>query len=295
MLDSRVEARTLITGLVAAPAGGARANWLAVAQQFLRKEFRIWLGYGSLMLLNLVEIGLLVGTYYFLGALIPNDAVDLYRTDFFSFVLVGIVTHQFAYGVFQAADSGTYREQVWGTLESVLVCPLSPWRYALGNYLWQFVYSCLYTVLALWLGVLLLGTRIVLTFDSVLVTLLFAVLLVMAHLGLGLATMGILLINKAASPLATVIDWTQRLLCGVFYPLAVIPSSLQLVAKFFPLTYGLDAIRRVLLAGEGLTSPEVGRDLCWLLVFSAVLLPAGAGVLIHLYSRARKAGTLGQY
>lgn len=268
---------------------------MAIAQEFFRKEFRIWLGYGSLMLLNFVEIGLLVGTYYFLGSLIPNDAVHMYQTDFFSFVLVGIAFHQFAYGVFQAADSGTYREQVWGTLEAVMVCPISPWRYALGNYLWQFVYSCLYVGLSLWLGVFLLGTRLVLTFESLLASLLIAVLLVIAHLGLGLATMGMMLVNKAASPLATVIDWTQRLLCGVFFPLVVMPWSLQAVARFFPLTYGLDAIRRVLLAGEGLTSPAVGRDLLWLLAFSAVLLPAGVGVLVHQYTKARKAGTLCQY
>ncbi|HYF96277.1 MAG TPA: ABC transporter permease [Symbiobacteriaceae bacterium] len=295
MTGARSDIRLLVSQITGDGRPAARPAVWAVAAQFFYKELQVWLGYGSLVLLNFLEIGLLIGTYYFLGALVPRGRMAEYGTDYFSFVLVGLAFQHFIYEIFFATDENTRREQAWGTVEAVLVTPTSAWKYGIGNYTCYYFYTWLYVLLVLGLGNWLLGGHVVITPGTIWAMIVISGLLVTSHVGLGLAAMGMILVNKAANPAATLFDWAERLFCGVFFPVSVLPAPLQALSQFLPLTYALRALRNVLLAGEGLTSPVVVKDLLWLVLFTAILMPVGMAVLAWGYRRARTLGTLGQY
>jgi ABC-2 type transport system permease protein len=73
----------------------------------------------------------------------------------------------------------------------------------------------------------------------------------------------------------------------------VLPSWLQLVAQFIPVTYALDALRGALIPGAD--SLDVGYNAFALALFALGLLPA-AFVAAHLvFEKARERGNLGSY
>jgi ABC-2 type transport system permease protein len=274
---------------------GRRAGVGNLLYQFFYKELRVWLGYGSLVTLNFVEIVLAVATYFFLGNLMSSRPVAGFAAGYFPFVIVGIAFQHFVYEVFFATDQNTRREQVWGTVEAVMATPVTPVVYALGNYICYYFYTWLYVAIAFGFGAVFMGFHPVLNPGAVGSVLVISTLLVTSHLGLGLAAMGAILVSKAANPVATLFDWASRLLAGVYFPVAVLSPWLRVASGALPLTYALDALRQVLLNGLTLTSPAVVRDLIVLTGFTVVLFPLGAAVLNAGYRRALREGTLGQY
>ena len=65
---------------------------------------------------------------------------------------------------------------------------------------------------------------------------------------------------------------------------------LQLLARFNPVTYALDAMRAALLAGAGFSG--IWQSLGILLLFAAVLLPASMAVFSWALRRTKVSGTL---
>jgi ABC-2 type transport system permease protein len=80
---------------------------------------------------------------------------------------------------------------------------------------------------------------------------------------------------------------------GVYYPVDVLPAWLQLLARFFPLTYSLEALRRALLVGDSLA--DLARDVGVLGVFSATLLPIGLLAFRFAVRKAKRDGSLTQF
>jgi ABC-2 type transport system permease protein len=59
----------------------------------------------------------------------------------------------------------------------------------------------------------------------------------------------------------------QMFLCGLFWPVEQMPNYLQWIAKFLPLTYGVEGIRGLMLNGGTLL--DIGKDI-WVLAAYAV-------------------------
>jgi ABC-2 type transport system permease protein len=47
--------------------------------------------------------------------------------------------------------------------------------------------------------------------------------------------------------------------CGLIFPVDQLPDYLQWLAKFLPLTYGVDGIRALMLQGKGLAN--IGKEI----------------------------------
>jgi ABC-2 type transport system permease protein len=62
----------------------------------------------------------------------------------------------------------------------------------------------------------------------------------------------------------------QMFLCGLLWPVSQMPDYLQWIAKFLPLTYGVDGFRAMMLQGNSLL--EVGKEVGVLAAFAAGFL-----------------------
>ena len=71
-----------------------------------------------------------------------------------------------------------------------------------------------------------------------------------------------------AQTLANFIRFPMMFLCGVFVPIASMPSWLQVIARFLPLTYSVEALRVAYSGGSGTTA---ALDLGALALFSIIL------------------------
>jgi ABC-2 type transport system permease protein len=75
----------------------------------------------------------------------------------------------------------------------------------------------------------------------------------------------------------------QIFLCGLFIQVSQLPEYLQWIAKFLPLTYGVEGIKSLMLEGQNLL--DIGKDVgilaayaAGLLVLAALTLRRGASV-----------------
>jgi ABC-2 type transport system permease protein len=121
-----------------------------------------------------------------------------------------------------------------------------------------------------------------------------AILLVVAcYLALGVVAAAAVLIFRTSGPFVPGIVAGTSLLGGVYYSTSVIPSWIQSVSAVVPLTYGLRAIRRLLLDGASLET--VWFDLSVLTVFTVGLSLLAAATFAFAMRYAKRAGTLSHY
>lgn len=225
---------------------------------------------GSLFfpLLMLVVFG--AGFSQLIGSV--GDGVDYVQFLYPGILAIMVLTSSLQAGISVVAD----RE--YGFLREILVAPLSRTGIVLGKTAGATVQALLQTGLLLLLAPLL-GVQ--LSLASVL-----ALIPVVAILSTGLSGLGLVLASfiksqQAFQLLGQVVIFPLIFLAGVFFPVNQVSSAVEVISKLNPLTYGVDAVRQVLLgssdsAALGVTvggyTTTLGVDLLIVSAMSALLL-----------------------
>ena len=203
-------------------------------------------------------------------------------------VVVGFFAYFF---VFILTGISFLRERIGGTLERLLATPVSRAEIVLGYSLGFGFFATLQVaiVLAFVLGrfdipalgpipafAIGLGVR---TIGNPLIAY-FLVLI----LGLGAVSLGIFLSTFARTELQIlqfipIVIVPQGLLGGFFWPIDQLPDLLQPVARILPVTYAIDGLRQVMIAGADLSSSQVLLDLGVLSAIAAVFVALAAGTI----------------
>jgi ABC-2 type transport system permease protein len=203
-------------------------------------------------------------------------------------VVVGFFVYFF---VFILTGISFLRERIGGTLERLLATPVSRAEIVLGYSLGFGFFATLQvaTVLAFVLGRLdipSLGPVPAFAIGLGVHTAgnpLISYLLVLV-LGLGAVSLGIFLSTFARTELQIlqfipIVIVPQALLGGFFWPIEQLPSLLQPVARVLPVTYAIDGLRQVMIAGADLTSGQVLFDLAVLTGIAAVFMVLAAATI----------------
>lgn len=117
--------------------------------------------------------------------------------------------------------------------------------------------------------------------------------LVATHWGIGLIGAGLIIAFRTAGPLNTIVTTLSVFFGGVYYPVSAIPSWLKSISDATPLSYGLRALRRVLLQGNDLSA--VSSDLSILVAMGVLTLMVGSWAFATSLRYAKRAGTLSTY
>ena len=163
--------------------------------------------------------------------------------NFIQFIYPGIIAMTVVMSSLFAGTSVVV-DREYGFLKEVLVAPLSRVGIILGKALGG-------SLTALIQGTIMLAIAplVGLSISPLLVLQLLPTLLV---LSLSLSGLGILMATRMRSQqgfqfLMQLMVFPLIFLSGVFFPVQGVPTWLQIVAKFNPLTYGVDAIRQIFL------------------------------------------------
>jgi ABC-2 type transport system permease protein len=203
-------------------------------------------------------------------------------------VVVGFFAYFF---VFILTGISFLRERVGGTLERLLATPVSRAEIVLGYSLGFGFFATLQVaiVLAFVLGRLdipALGPVPAFAIGLGVHTAgnpLISYLLVLV-LGLGAVSLGIFLSTFARTELQIlqfipIVIVPQGLLGGFFWPIEGLPSLLQPLARILPVTYAIDGLRQVMIAGADLSSPQVLLDLGVLTGIAAIFVVLAAATI----------------
>lgn len=255
-----------------------------------------WQTMRTYRLQTLISLGGVIVTVvplYFVAAAVQPVMANSIKAEggsAFGFLVVGLATFSFVSVAVTSLPQAVSDRINSGVFEALLTTPTSLTELLLGLNLFDLLFSAVRAAVLLTAGSLLGATFLP---GRILPAMAILALIVAAHLPFGLLGAAMILAFRTAGPLPKVLLMMSGLLGGVYYPTGVIPSWLRAISAALPLSYGLRALRRVLLQNASLYS--VAPDLLALVGAAAILSIIGVLALSAALKRARMQGTLAQY
>lgn len=258
-----------------------RSSWLTAA------SYRL----GMLMsLFGLVAV--LLPLYFIANALQPTmqQTIAAEAHQYFGFVVLGAVTFSLITSCTTALPSALDGAIGRGTLEVMLGTPARLSAICVGLMGYGVLWALLRAVILLGVAVVL-GASIV--WGGVPLAALVLALTMLSYVGIGLLFASLVLVFRTTGPLLAVVLTASMFLGGVYYPSHVVPTWIRDFGAAIPLTYGLRAIRQIVLRGD--PAMAVARDVGILTAMTAATLGLGIAVFLFALKHARRAGTLSSY
>ncbi len=210
-------------------------------------------------------------------------------SDYIGFIFAGMVMWMWLNMALWSVGGELRAEQRRGTLESNWMTPAPRLAMLLGSGFNQMIVSIVPVFASLAVCSIVWGTRFAAT---PLVGLVF-LMSTIAMFGLALAFASLVLFLKELNAAVFFVRGVFMVFCGLTSPLSVLPPWMRAVSRALPLTYSIDLVRRLGLAGAGYA--DVARDFWILTAFAAGLMAAGCLAFAIVDRVVKRRGTLGQY
>jgi ABC-2 type transport system permease protein len=259
---------------------------------FVVRDFQLAVSYRMDFFMRVLSILIVTTTLYFISQIF-SGFTDIQFAQWrhpLAAWLTGLAVLNYFMTGFSSLATAIRQEQMQGTLESVLLTPISVPTVIFASSTWDFVQATLYSFLYLFFGWLFFDVRYQ---GNFLLALLFLLLTTLVLACLGIISASFAMVFKRGDPFGIFLGAGSALFSGVFFPTQLLGEGFGKVSRILPPTYGLDGIRRVLIEGQGLR--EVRDPLMTLLLFLVVLLPFSLWVFGRAVRRAKREGSLIQY
>jgi ABC-2 type transport system permease protein len=178
--------------------------------------------------------------------------------------------------VFLLTTVSFLRERTAGTLERLMVTPVTRAELVLGYVAGFGIFAVLQAM------VILLVTIVVLQVEytgSLALVLLLVVTVTVAAANLGIFLSTFARTELQAVQFIPIVIVPQGLLSSVIWPIDALPRWLQGVAHLLPLTYSNEALRNVMIRGEGLLDAGVAVNFLVLVGFAAFFVVIASATL----------------
>ncbi len=233
--------------------------WLREVKRFIRSKSRIVGALGQ-PLLFLIALG------YGLGPVFAKAG----QGNYLEFIAPGIIGMSI---IFTAIFNGM--QVIWdrqfGFLKETMVAPVSRLSIMFGRTLGGATVSTAQGILVLILAILA-GFRPV-SFTGILPAIIVMLLIALLFSALGIMVASLLKDMQGFQLIMNFLVMPLVFLSGAFFPLNNVPSALLWVARFDPLSYGIDALRYFLI---GIATFPLALDITVLTVVSAIFLALGS-------------------
>ena len=196
---------------------------------------------------------------------------------YFDFIAPGIMAMTVMMSVMTGLPAAISQEREVGTLDGMMVAPISRLSVILGKTLAQMARGMLQGVLILVLAVTLFGVTV---HGNILLVFALLLLGVFSFVGLGVVLTSFAKDQETAVMMMTTIMFPMMFLSGVFFPIEQMPWFMQSISKILPLTYVADALRKVMVLGADI--PAITTELSILVVFGVVM----TAIAVPVFKRA---------
>jgi ABC-2 type transport system permease protein len=263
---------------------------------FLARDWRLELSYRMQFVLRVFSILIVTTTLFFITKIFTGFGETLFAQwrDPLPAWLTGLAVLNYFMTGFSSLANAIRSEQTQGTLESVLMTPISIPTVIVASSAWDFAQATFFSFLYLFFGWVFFDVHYQGSYFLALVILLLTTLVLSC---LGILSASFAMVFKRGDPFGIFLGTGSALFSGVFFPTQLISQYGGRVASgissILPATYGLDGIRRVLIQGQGFA--EVRQPIVTLLIFLVVLLPFSLWVFGRAVRRAKREGSLIQY
>lgn len=257
---------------------------------FLVRDFQLATSYRAAFLLSLGRALFPVLILYLPAQLMGDVESTREFGGFLPFSVIGLGTMNFFMASYGSFANSLRSEQAMGTLEALLMAPLSVPALVVASSSWGFLWSTGCAVLFIGGGALLYDIPLPGNFG---LGLLFIALTTVTFVGIGVLSASFAMVWKRGDPIGPLISALFFLLGGIIYPPRILPAWLAWVSQLLPVTHGVEALRSVLLQGHAFGT--VSHHFWVLLGYAAVLVPTSLLAFAAAVRRATRDGTLLQF
>jgi ABC-2 type transport system permease protein len=206
-------------------------------------------------------------------------------------LLIGFVGYIFFHMQTNRLFWGLLGEMQSGTLEQMYLSPLPSWLLTIGLQVASIVEAAISALLLSLFIELVVQVPLPLHWAALIPL----VLLVLGSVGYSLILGGLTLLFKRLEILKELFQIVVLIFGGVLVPLDRLPGWMATIARFLPLTPGVEGLRKTLLEGISLGRLSGDGTLLWLVGSAAAYLALGIVIFRWCERIAKRKGTLGQY
>jgi len=196
---------------------------------------------------------------------------------YFQFLAPGIMMLLVMFSVMQGLPRAISHEKETGTFDGILAAPTSRFSIIMGKTLAQSVRGVTQGGIVLLLAIVLFGVKVN---GPIWLVIGLMLLGIFSFIGVGIIITSIASDEETAQMFMMLLQFPMMFLSGVFFPVEQMPWYLQYASKALPLTYAIQAMRKVMVLGAGVQ--DILTEVVILFGFGTVLL----FVSIPLFKRA---------
>lgn len=260
----------------------------------LRATIRYYTLSGYFMSVVMNSIFMILTAWVIRNVVAPTGIPDAFHAmtgyaDYLTFVVLGYSFNGFLIAAAARGGSTIYEEQAYGTVELLFLAPMSRFTWMLAKALSPILTSGLDLLVILSFGAAFFGLTINEN-ANLGVALLGVGLTIIALEGISFIMAGVGMIFKQSHAIEVFLIPIFIFISGMMFPVDALPAWVRAFSYAFPVTYGLNVVRRTLIAGTPvslLTSDFVGLVAC-----AIVYIPAGYFLFRYLEKNAKKSGVL---
>jgi ABC-2 type transport system permease protein len=211
-------------------------------------------------------------------------------SDYMSFLILGAILGNFINAVFWGMGYALKNDMDSGVMESNWLTPVPRLLILVGRSLTNLFVTALTSLGMLIVCKLLFGFN---PTGDVWKAVAAIIPMLIGLYGFGFAFAGLVLLLRESNTLVDTSAFLVQVFSGADFPVTVLPKWLLPISLLLPLTYGLDAVRGLLLKTNTLLS--IGAEIALLILFMFVMLWFGSWIFQRVERRVRTLGTLGQH
>lgn len=259
----------------------------------IRVSFLTAASYRLAMFVSIAGLALQIIPTFYIGKTLNSfmaPAIKGQGSDYFGFMVMGTVAYLLLAAAVDSLPRALERGIATGTLELIFSTPSSVASLLVGLTGYEILF-------ALTRSIVVLSAAAVFGFDAHWSRFPAAAailgLLVATYFGIGMVAGALIVAYRRTASLQTIAIVGSAMLGGVAYPTSLVPAWLGWISVFVPMTYGLRAVRRLVIDDWPIRS--VLADVGILAIFCVAFLVVGSLAMRHALRRARAEGTLSQY
>ena len=198
---------------------------------------------------------------------IINEPLISSSASSFQFLAPGFVALTVVTGSLVGVATSISKEKEQGTMDGLLVAPVSQMAIIAGKVIAQTVRGLIQGFITLVLSVLIFNVTI---YGSPIIMVIVMFLGTASFVGVGIVVSTVAPDQETANVMASLLQFPMMFLCGIMFPIEQLPSWMQLIGKALPLYYAADALRKVVILNASMNL--IMPDILILIAYAAVTM-----------------------
>jgi ABC-2 type transport system permease protein len=198
-------------------------------------------------------------------------------TNTFEFLAPGFMGLTVVMGTLSGLASAISREKEQGTMDGIMVAPISRNAIVAGKMISQTVRGMIQAFMILGLSMALFGVKV---YGSPILMVGVMLLGVASFAGIGIIATSVAPEQETAMMMMLLLQFPMMFLSGILFPMDQLPGWLQWAGKALPLYYAADALRKVIVLSASFN--QIFTDVAVLVIYSVTTL----GIAIPVFRKA---------